>query len=173
MSNNVYSEINLHLTRHMKGSAPLIHDAVEHHLHRFLEQPVKQMPEAICHAVRGTDDHVHLAVWIPPTVQVSGWVSQLTGAGAPYLNQYITNRNRFTWQAGYGVGLAGLALHVPAAAGPYAILNFVQKREADKENGKSNALGRSGQEPGHRGKPHPCQRRGVTRGAGRYPDSEN
>ena len=103
MPNNVYSEINLHLAWHTKGSAPLIHDAVEHHLYQFLEQRVKQTPGAICHAVGGTDDHVHLAVSIPPTLQVSDWVGQLKGASAHYLNQRIMNRNRFAWQAGYGV----------------------------------------------------------------------
>ena len=44
-----------------------------------------------------------MAVSIPPTVQVSDWVGQLKGASAHYLNQRITNRNRFAWQAGYGV----------------------------------------------------------------------
>ena len=103
MPNNVYSEINLHLTWHTKGSAPLIHDAVEHHLYQFLEQRVKQTPGTVCHAVGGTDDHVHLAVSVPPTVQVSDWVGQLKGASAHYLNQRIMNRSRFAWQAGYGV----------------------------------------------------------------------
>ena len=103
MPNNVYSEINLHLAWHTKGSAPLIHDAVEHHLYEFLEQRVKQTPRVIFHAVGGTDDHVHLAVSIPPTVQLSDWVGQLKGASAHYLNQRILNRNRFAWQAGYGV----------------------------------------------------------------------
>ena len=103
MPNNVYSEINLHLAWHTKGSAPLIHDAVEHHRYQFLAQRVKQTPGALCHAVGGTDDHVHLAVSIPPTVQVSDWVGQLKGASAHYLNQRIMNRNRFAWQAGYGV----------------------------------------------------------------------
>ena len=103
MPNNVYSEINLHLAWHTKGRTPLIHDAVEHHLYEFLEQRVKQTPGAIFHAVGGTDDHVHLAVSIPPTLQVSDWVGQLKGASAHYLNQRIVNRNRFAWQAGYGV----------------------------------------------------------------------
>ena len=47
----------------------------------------------IFHAVGGTDHQVHLAVSIPPT--------------AHYLNQRIVNRNRFAWQAGYGVVSSG------------------------------------------------------------------
>ena len=53
-----------------------------------------------CHPVGGTDDHVYLAVSTPPTVQVSGWVGQLKGAGAHYINQRVLNQKRFAWLAG-------------------------------------------------------------------------
>ena len=100
MPNNVYPEINLDLMWHTKGSPPLTHDAVEHHLYPFLEQRVKQTPGTIRHAVGGTDDHVHLAVSIPPTVQVSDWGGQLEAASAQYLNQRVMNNKRFAWQPG-------------------------------------------------------------------------
>jgi REP element-mobilizing transposase RayT len=102
MPNNVYSEINLHLAWHTKGSEPLIEDAVEHHLYSFLKERVKQTPEAACHAVGGTANHVHVAVSIPPAIHISEWVGQLKGSSAHYINHRIANKKLLEWQSGYG-----------------------------------------------------------------------
>ena len=54
-------------------------------------------------AIGGTDDHVHLAVTVPPTLLVSEWIGELKGASAHYVNHTLANRKVIEWQTGYGV----------------------------------------------------------------------
>jgi REP element-mobilizing transposase RayT len=61
------------------------------------------MPGVIVHAVNGVADHVHLAVIVPPTLNLSEWLGRLKGASAHYVNEQLTNRKTFGWQAGYGI----------------------------------------------------------------------
>ena len=102
MPNNVYSEIHLHLTWHTKYGA-VIEPAFERTLHRFIHDYAERTQGVQVHAINGTDDHVHLAVAIPPTLNVSEWLGQLKGASAQHINHRLTNRRTFGWQAGYGV----------------------------------------------------------------------
>ncbi len=103
MSRNAYSEINLHITWHVKDDLPILKDDIEHQLRRFLRKRAMQEPGVFWHDVGGTDDHVHLAVSIPPTLLVSEWIGQLKGASSHHVNHKIANRKVLEWQAGYGV----------------------------------------------------------------------
>ena len=102
MSNNVYSEIRLHVTWHVKPGAA-IEPAFEANLHGFIRDYAARMQGVHVHAVNGVADHVHLAVTIPPTLHLSEWLGRLKGASAHYVNEQLTNQKTFGWQAGYGV----------------------------------------------------------------------
>lgn len=103
MSRNAYSEINLHVTWHVKDNSPVLRDDIEYQLHRFLRSRVMQEPGVFWHDVGGTDDHVHLVVSIPPTLLISEWIGQLKGASSHHINHKIANRKVLEWQVGYGV----------------------------------------------------------------------
>jgi len=103
MPRNVYSEINLHLTWHTKHDAPVLVDTVENRAHRYLRHRALQTPGVIVHEVGGTEDHVHLAVSIPPTVVIGNWIGELKGASSHHINHVICNRKVLGWQDGYGV----------------------------------------------------------------------
>ncbi|MGQ9651770.1 MAG: IS200/IS605 family transposase [Phycisphaerae bacterium] len=103
MPRNVYSEINLHLTWHTKQDAPVLVDTVENRTHRYLRHRALQTPGVIVHEVGGTEDHVHLAVSIPPTVVIGNWIGELKGASSHHINHVICNRKVLGWQDGYGV----------------------------------------------------------------------
>ena len=103
MPRNVYAEINLHITWHTKLSAPMLDSAIEEHLHRYLEKRAAETPDVRIHAVGGTETHVHLAVSLPPTLEISRWIGEMKGASAHYVNHRITNRKMLEWQTGYGV----------------------------------------------------------------------
>lgn len=62
-----------------------------------------QTPEVIVHEVGGVEDHVHMAVSVPPSLLISEWIGELKGASAHYINSEIANRKLLAWQAGYGV----------------------------------------------------------------------
>jgi putative transposase len=56
------------------------------------------------HEIGGTDTHVHLAVTIAPTVNISELVGRLKGGSAHDVNQRLGNKSKvLQWQEGYGV----------------------------------------------------------------------
>jgi putative transposase len=104
MGHNYYSEINLHLTWHTKGSLPLLSPAVEELIYRDVRQRIVNTPGAFVHASGGTETHVHVAVSVPPTLLVSELVGQLKGASSHEVNQQFgLHGKKLEWQAGYGV----------------------------------------------------------------------
>ena len=103
MSLRAYSEINLHFTWHVKDNSPVIRDEIEQQLHRFLKGKAAQTPGGSVQGIGGTDDHVHLVVSVPPTLQPSGWIGELKGSSSHYINHVIANRQLLHWQGGYGV----------------------------------------------------------------------
>ena len=76
---------------------------IETQLHRFLRGKVMATPGAYFHEVGSTDDHIHLVVSVPPTIQPSEWIGKLKGASSHFINHRIANRSVLAWQTGYGV----------------------------------------------------------------------
>jgi putative transposase len=102
MPRRVYSEINFHITWHTKGNLPLITEKIESKLYSFLKHKILETPETIVHAIGGIEDHIHLAVSVPPTVQPAEWIGKLKGASSHHINQ-LTNDKLLEWQHGYGI----------------------------------------------------------------------
>jgi putative transposase len=104
MSRDYYSEINLHMTWHCKDSLPLLTPQVEPLAHRSVKQKIINTPGAFVHEIGGTETHVHVAVSIPPTLNISEFIGQLKGASSHEVNQQLGLRGKvLEWQAGYGV----------------------------------------------------------------------
>ena len=103
MPRDIYSELHFHITWHAKGNAPLIQPELERPLYTFLRDCAQRTQDVVVHAVGGTEDHVHLAVTIPPTLLVSEWIGKLKGASAHYINHRVANHKALAWQSGYGV----------------------------------------------------------------------
>jgi len=103
MPRNVYSEIHLHMTWHTSGNAPVLTDTVEAQAHRCLAHKALQTEGVLVHQVGGIENHVHMAVTIPPTLLIADWIGKLKGGSSYYINQDICNRKVLEWQTGYGV----------------------------------------------------------------------
>jgi putative transposase len=104
MPRNVYAEINLHIVWHTKGSLPLLNPAVEARAHHHIKHYVLQTEGCLFHEVGGTENHIHLAVSVPPTLLISEWIGKIKGACSYYTNKEAPNRNKaLEWQTGYGV----------------------------------------------------------------------
>jgi putative transposase len=103
MSTRAYSEINLHITWHVKESLPIITEIIEPRLYHYLKHYALQSKGLIVHDVGGTETHVHIAVTIPPTLPISEWIGKLKGASSHYVNHELVNRKLLDWQRGYGV----------------------------------------------------------------------
>mgnify|MGYP001812101820 CR=1 FL=1 len=77
---------------------------VEDLTHRTLERIVRESPGAVVHEVGGTDDHIHLAVTLPPTYKISDWIGQLKGKCSHDVNKArVVSFKALQWQSGYGV----------------------------------------------------------------------
>ncbi|MEO7508703.1 MAG: transposase [Pyrinomonadaceae bacterium] len=102
MSKRVYSEIYFHLNWHTKNSLPLIRPEFERALYQYLEHKVLGTRGALCHAIGGIEDHVHLAVTLPPTVAPAEWIGKLKGASSHHINQ-LEGPKQLEWHGGYGI----------------------------------------------------------------------
>ena len=56
----------------------------------------------LIHAIGGIEDHIHLAITIPPKLAVSDVIGQLKGASSYYVNHQPQAKGTFRWQTGYG-----------------------------------------------------------------------
>ena len=102
MSANVYSEINLHITWHTKGSAPLLEPKIEAIVHHYLRGKCINTPGVFIHDVNGTETHVHLCVTVLPKIHVDEFIGQLKGGSSHDVNNRL-GRKVLEWQQGYGV----------------------------------------------------------------------
>lgn len=58
---------------------------------------------AIVHAEGGIEDHVHLAVSVPPSLALSEFIGQIKGNSSHFANHELALPDKFAWQAEYGV----------------------------------------------------------------------
>jgi putative transposase len=53
--------------------------------------------------VGGVDNHVHLAVSVPPGISLSDFIGQVKGNSSHFVNHEIKPGYQFAWQSEYGV----------------------------------------------------------------------
>lgn len=78
-------------------------EIIENRLHHYLEHEIRKTKNVFFHAVGGTENHVHVAATIPPSLLISEWIGKLKGGSSFYINHEIANRKLLSWQDGYGV----------------------------------------------------------------------
>jgi putative transposase len=103
MPRNVYWELFYHLVWRTKESQPQITERIEPDLYKYLTHRALATPDVIVHKVGGIEDHVHMAVSLPPTVEIAKWVGDLKGAASHHVNHGPAGHQALSWQAGYGV----------------------------------------------------------------------
>jgi putative transposase len=57
----------------------------------------------IVHAIGGVEDHVHLALSIPPNASVSEAIRKIKAASSTEINRRFAFDNRFSWQGDYSI----------------------------------------------------------------------
>jgi putative transposase len=58
--------------------------------------------ECIPHAIGGISDHIHLAISIPPKLDVATLIGRLKGSSSHHINENYAHGS-FKWQSEYGV----------------------------------------------------------------------
>jgi putative transposase len=92
-----------HLVWTTKHRAPLITLQVEPVLFQAIREKCRELAVEII-AVNAVEDHIHIAVEIPPKLSIANWVKHIKGASSYAVNSHFPNTEmRFQWQTGYGV----------------------------------------------------------------------
>ena len=81
---------------------PTITPEIEKLLYNFLENKAKRF-HCYLHAIGGIEDHLHLAITIPPAECVSDIVGKLKGSSSYFLNKELHITTDFGWQSGFGI----------------------------------------------------------------------
>jgi len=103
MPRNVYWELYYHIVWRTKDSAPMLTASVEPMTHKYLTHRALQTNEAMVHAIGGIEDHIHMAVSLPPTVEIAKWIGDVKGARAHHINHRPCGLGALAWQTEYGV----------------------------------------------------------------------
>lgn len=91
-----------HLIWRTKNSMPLLNAKVEPLTHKYLIHRALETSGVLVHQVGGIEDHVHMAVSLPPTVAPATWIGDLKGACSHEINR-VCGPGTLAWQTGYGI----------------------------------------------------------------------
>jgi putative transposase len=97
-----YWKLYYHFIWGTKNRLPLIDAVLEPELYRAIAAKAKDMGGFV-HAIGGIEEHVHLAVSIPPKVAPAKFIGDVKGNTSHYVNHVIKPDFEFYWQDEYGV----------------------------------------------------------------------
>lgn len=98
---HTFTNLLTHVIFSTKDRAPLIQPELKGKLHAYMGGIVREL-DGKAMIVNGTEDHVHLLLWMPPTLSVSETLRVLKTNSSRWVNREQRSRNGFAWQAGYG-----------------------------------------------------------------------
>ena len=97
-----YWKLYYHFVWSTKNRFPFIDASMEPVLYRTIVAKSQQM-EGFVHAIGGMEDHVHLAVSIPPKIAPAKFIGDVKGNCSHFVNHVIQPDFEFHWQDAYGV----------------------------------------------------------------------
>jgi putative transposase len=97
-----YWKLYYHFIWGTKNRLPLIDSVLEPELYRVIAAKAQEMGGFV-HALGGIEDHVHLAVSIPPKLAPAKFIGDVKGSSSHYVNHVIKHDFEFYWQDEYGV----------------------------------------------------------------------
>jgi putative transposase len=97
-----YTKLYYHFIWATKERLPLIEQAFEPDLYRAIAAKVQQM-DGFVHAIGGIQDHIHLAVSIPPKLAPAIFIGEVKGNASHFINHIVKPDLAFYWQDEYGV----------------------------------------------------------------------
>ncbi len=97
-----YWRLFYHIVFATKNREPLITEDFSERLHGVIVGKAEELGARL-HAIGSMQDHLHLAVSVPPSVALSDFVGQIKGTSSHFVNHALTLPYHFSWQQGYGV----------------------------------------------------------------------
>jgi putative transposase len=96
----------VHVIFSTKDRKPVLDEPIRLELHAYLAT-VARNAQCECYRVGGVADHVHLAIRLARTKDVSSVVKELKTASSQWLKTKSPALHRFEWQRGYGAFSVG------------------------------------------------------------------
>jgi putative transposase len=127
-----YWKLYYHFIWGTKNRSPIIDSNLEPELYRAIAAKVRDM-EGLLHAIGRIEDHVHLAVSIPPKIAPAKFIGDVKGNSSHFVNYVIKPDFEFHWQDEYGVlsfGEKNLS----------AVVRYIQYQKQHHANGTLNKL---------------------------------
>src|SRR3990170_5825524 len=97
-----YWKLYYHFIWGTKERLPLIKSIFEEELYRAIAAKVQDM-DGFVHVIGGVEDHVHIAVSIPPKLAPAKFIGDVKGNSSHYVNYVVKPNFEFHWQDEYGV----------------------------------------------------------------------
>ncbi len=97
-----YSKLYYHFIWSTKDRQPFIDLVIEPEIYRAITAKAQDM-EGFVHAIGGVEDHVHLAVSIPPKIAPAKFIGEVKGNSSHFVNHVLKPDFEFYWQDEYGV----------------------------------------------------------------------
>jgi putative transposase len=97
-----YWKLFYHFVWSTRAREPLIPADREDEMYSVIVAKAREFGATV-HAIGGTDNHIHLAVSIPPPVALSEFIGQVKGNSSHWVNHVLTLPYQFAWQGDYGV----------------------------------------------------------------------
>ncbi len=96
-----YWRLHYHLVWATQGREPSLDEYLERQIYGAILDKSKELG-IVVHAVGNVQDHIHLAVSIPPRIAVADCVRHIKGASSYRVNHQPDAPGGFGWQDGYG-----------------------------------------------------------------------
>ncbi|MBM4167368.1 MAG: IS200/IS605 family transposase [Ignavibacteria bacterium] len=98
----VFYKTFYHIVWSTLSRQPIITPEIEKVLLPFFDNKTKRYSCSL-YGIGGTENHIHIAILIPPAKSVSDIVGKLKGSSSYFLNKELQITKNFTWQDGFGV----------------------------------------------------------------------
>jgi REP element-mobilizing transposase RayT len=95
-----FNKIWIHAIWSTKERIPLIHSMVEHKIHLFIADQLKELGCPV-RIINGMPDHMHCLFLLNPQKSISEVIKQIKGSSSHYINQNKLMSDKFAWQTGY------------------------------------------------------------------------
>ncbi|MEZ0395930.1 MAG: IS200/IS605 family transposase [Anaerolineales bacterium] len=124
-----YWRLHYHITWSTLDRQPLLTPEREKIFYGVLYQKAKELGLKV-HAAGNIEDHIHIALSIPPRLALADCVRHIKGASAHAINQTISGEEKFQWQEGYG------ALTIGERSLPI-VMRYVARQKEHHQQGKT------------------------------------
>ena len=98
---NTYSQISIHAVFAVKFRENCITKEWRNELHQYISGIIINKG-AKSLAVGGWLDHVHIFFGMPPTINISEFISAVKASSSKWINEMHFVKGKFQWQSGYG-----------------------------------------------------------------------